>query len=214
MILSPLHTHAPAFPFDPLWNTFTPFRDSGNEKWIVKIVKSEKCITISLFSQLCILWFGKFSHKSLAKTMQRQHKEKEEEAEDDDDDDEEETLARDRVCDLGTPINYRKCHFKCRKSHNVHNQFRFWQICPARNPLKKRKGDRQSEREREGDKGRSWRGSCSRRSRQEFDICIIIISKLSEGWFPSFLPLSCILAYRIRLLPFAFNRFPYLCGSL
>lgn len=147
MILSPLHTHAPAFPCDPLWNTFTPLRDSGNEKWIVKIVKSEKCITISLFSQLCILWFGKFSHKSLAKTMQRQHKEKEE-AEDDVDDDEEETLARDRVCDLGTPINYRKCHFKCRESHNVHNQFKFWQICPARNPLKKRERDRGRERER------------------------------------------------------------------
>lgn len=146
MILSPLHTHAPAFPFDPLWNTFTPFRDSGNEKWIVKIVKSEKCITISLFSQLCILWLGKFSHKSLAQTMQRQHKEREEEAEDDDG---EETLARDRLCDLGTPINYRKCHFKCRKSHNVHNQFRFWQICPARKPLQKREGDRESKGGRE-----------------------------------------------------------------
>lgn len=146
MILSPLHTHAPALPFDPLWNTFTPLRDSGNEKWIVKIVKSEKCITISLFSQLCILWFGKFSHKSLAKTMQRQHKEKGEE--EDDVDDEEETLARDRVCDLGTPINYRKYHFKCRESHNVHNQFKFWQICPARNPLKKRERDRGRERER------------------------------------------------------------------
>lgn len=140
----------------------------------MKIVKSEKCITISLFSQLCILWLGKFSHKSLAQTMHRQHKEQEEEAEDDDG---EETLARDRLCDLGTPINYRKCHFKCRKSHNVHNQFRFWQICPARKPLKKRKGERESKRERR----RSWRGSCSRRSRQEFDICIIIISKLSEG---------------------------------
>lgn len=147
MILSPLHTHAPAFPFDPLRNTFTPLRESGNEKWIVKIVKSEKCITISLFSQLGILWFGKFSHKSLAKTMQRQHKEKEAE-EDDVDDDEEETLARDRVCDLGTPINYRKCHFKCRESHNVHNQFKFWQICPARNPLKKRERDRGRESER------------------------------------------------------------------
>lgn len=84
--------------------------------------------------------------------MQRQHKEQEEEAKDDDDD-EEETLARDRLCDLGTPINYRKCHFKCRKSHNVHNQFRFWQICPARKPLKKREEYRESEREREGDRG-------------------------------------------------------------
>lgn len=189
---------------------FHPFPDSGNEKWIVKIVKSEKCITISLFSQLCILWLGKFSHKSLAKTMQRQHKE--EEGEEEEDDGDEETLSRDRVCDLGTPINYRKCHFKCRESHNVHNQFKFWQIWPtpfSSQPSNKR--ERQRGRERARDRMRSWRGSCSRPSRQEFDICIIIISKLSEGWFPPFLPLSCFLAYRIRLLPFAFNRFPYLC---
>lgn len=108
--------------------------------WKAKSALQSRCLANFAFS-------GKFSHKSLAQTMQRQHKEQEEEAKDDDDD-EEETLARDRLCDLGTPINYRKCHFKCRKSHNVHNQFRFWQICPARKPLKKREGDRKSERER------------------------------------------------------------------
>lgn len=47
------------------------------------------------------------------------------------------------IC-LGTPINYRKCHFKCRESHNVHNQFNFWQICQAT----PRQSERESERER------------------------------------------------------------------
>lgn len=88
---------------------------------------------------------------------------------------------------------------------------KFGQLLSARNP---RTRESKSERGRERDRMRSWQGSCSRPSRQEFDICIIIISKLSEGWFPPFLPLSCFLAYRIRLLPFAFNRFPYLCVCL
>lgn len=77
------------------------------------------------------------------------------------------------MCDLflGTPINYRKCHFKCRESYNVHNQFNFWQICPAPfNPYREgEEGDEEEVREGEGERDQTDCKDLAAALQEEFD---------------------------------------------